>query len=272
MTHLVFINSFDRSGSSAIVNALKTVPHFTIFMQPFNSSGVRKKMYAIWDDSTPDEADKRCFESLAKFEMPIDYFASSWHEKFSSSQSFVPGNVHVLKTTINHFLVPWTKTKYPNILQYAIWRDPLDILASIIRNNVYEKSYAGAVAEILPAIESNNFLRKCFIRYVQFLDSDNKKAAFLIAVRNSFLLSHVDADKLIDYELFKTSPSKALSYFVNQFSDAEIDIDFVRNQDLSVWGHPYSPGESHRQLIDNSTLEFCQDVFHTLYSMRAKFS
>jgi len=268
MTTLTFLNAFDRSGSSAILNCLRVLPNFQVLMQPFNSSGVRRKMYTIWNEDTPDPEDKKCFRDLSSFRMPSEYFVSVWHRDFSSTKEFVPQHHHVLKTTINHFLIPWTMQNFPSIKQYAIWRDPLDILGSVIRNNAFKLWYQDALREITATVRKNNFLSEEFASFIPELTSDQRISAFLIAVRNSFMFHHIDSKNVINYELFRSDPTAGLRDFVADISGTTFDFSQIAKSDLNLWGAAYVTNKCYRDLICKESRNFADRVFAVLYRYR----
>lgn len=132
------LNGYDRSGTSAISRILAKHPDIELIFRPFNSGPVRKKMYSIWDKSTPTEIDNSFFKKLEEGILDADYFVSGWHEKFSTVEnSFKENKLHVIITNINHFTVEWVSKYYPKIEQWAIWRDPIMILNSCVKNEFY---------------------------------------------------------------------------------------------------------------------------------------
>ena len=137
MGDFLIINGFDRSGTSAITRLLATHPKVELIMQPFNSGFIRKKMYSILEETDECRPEHVFFKALKNNEIKNELIDSYWHYEHSTTQHFKDGQLHIIKTTINHFTQKWMNENYPEIDVWGIWRDPKDIVDSIIRNKFY---------------------------------------------------------------------------------------------------------------------------------------
>lgn len=267
--HTIILNGFDRSGSSAISRTLAQHPDIELFMQPFNSGPVRKKMYQIWDDSIATEADIQFFKGLEQGLMHRDYIQSHWFEKYSSVKEFVPGHIHIVKTTLNHFLVDWCQSRFPEIHQWAIWRDPWDILASLVRNDFIGEWYEDAVVQVIKVVTEQDSLSP-FRQFLNSLKHPHVQAAFLIGVRSFELFSHVLVDRVIFYDEFKNEPSPSLMRFLKTYDLAVFNMD--AEGDMNVIGAFRSNQKPVSELIEKGNLTLISSIFAVLIDlMKTRF-
>jgi len=267
--HIIILNGFDRSGGSAISRSLAQHPEVELFMQPFNSGPVRRKMYQIWNDDVATDEDVKFFEGLEKAEILRDYIKSHWFEKYSTTQSFIPGRVHLIKTTLNHFLIDWCQVRFPGIDQWAIWRNPWEILISLIRNEFIGEWYVTALEELSPVVRTTSLLAP-FRKFLGGLDNPHAQAAYLIAVRSYFLFNYVKNDRVIFYEDFYDNPSNGLSGFLNAYNLVPLEIE--AGKDLNIAG-TFSPDNRKAiELVDLESIELISSIFAVLTDLiKTKF-
>ena len=259
--HTIILNGFDRSGSSAISKSLSQHPDIELFMQPFNSGPVRRKMYQIWDDTVAAEEDIKFFEGLETGILHREYIHSHWFEQHSTSKEFIPGRLHVVKTTLNHLLIPWCQTRFPNIHQWAIWRDPWQILSSLIRNDFIGDWYADGFEQITVTVKNNEGL-SLFAEFLPRISHPHSQAAFLIAVRSFVLFTNVNSNRVIFYNEFKKNPSGACALFFEMYGLMPISID--SKDDLNIIGTYDQVRSDSRELIDASAEEVISSIFAML--------
>lgn len=265
MDKVVIIHGFDRSGTSAISRTLASMDRVELFMQPFNSGPIRKRMYELWDSDMASDSDKAFFQGLTQGEIDHEYIKSHWFFDHSTSQHFVDGHLHIIKTTINHFTVDWIKNDFPAIDQWAIWRNPMDILASLVRNDFIGDWYHDALKEITPTV-NNHSIFEPYRSFLFELDNEIKMAAFLIAVRSHYLFDKIDGHNIIVYEDFVENPLKSLSHFTEKYSLDSGSINMVNN-DLNVIGKNYDPGAKHTSVLKNEDMAFAYRVFNPLIAL-----
>lgn len=265
MPHSVILNGFDRSGSSAISQSLARLAKVELFMQPFNSGPVRQKMYEIWDGKVADDADVNFFKGLEKGVLHKEYIKSHWFHKHSSVQEFHPNKLHLIKTTINHFLIDWAQSEFPLIDQWAIWRNPMDILTSLIRNDFIGQWYTDGVSSITPAVEGHALLREHYYRFIGQLNHLHLQAAFLIAVRSHYLFSYVQKDKVIVYEKFKKDNAQGLRHFVDYYGlEPNLSHDTT---DKNIIGKSYNAEIEYDELFDAGHNELIRAIFAPLIDL-----
>src|SRR5690606_9554940 len=199
MSDFVILNGFDRSGTSAISKVLLSHPQIELIMQPFNSGFIREKMYKILDEDDRESPEHQFFSDLSNNTLNNDLIKSHWHEKYSSTHKYQEGKLHIIKTTINHFAQRWMVDNYPEIDVWGIWREPKDIVDSIIRNYFYNDWYKDAIREIIPTIKSESSLSNHFQIYLPLLNSKVYETAFLLAVRSYFFFLHLYPQNVINY-------------------------------------------------------------------------
>jgi hypothetical protein len=260
LTNNVVLNGFDRSGSTAISRTLAQHPDIELIMHPFNSGSIRKKLYQILDERNVSAEDVDFFAKLERGELEKSYIKSEWHPRHSTVADFVPGRLHVLKTTLNHFTISWIARAFPRIEMWGIWREPLDILSSILRNGFNEKWYRGAIEEIGPTVRNSPVLAPVFAHQLDRLDNEARKTAFLIAVRTYFFFHHLDRRKQIVHEHFRRDRNAALAPFVSYFGLRPYDFATVEDEDLNVVGLRFD-GASHRSIIPAQDVSFCEELF-----------
>lgn len=207
MSDFIILNGFDRSGTSAISRTLATHPKVELIMQPFNSGFIREKMYQLLDVKDPNSPEHIFFTDLQNNRINNDLINSHWHQKYSTTTEYVDGHLHIVKTTINHFAQKWMDENYAEIDVWGIWRDPKDILESIIKNDFYTEWYDDAIEKITITVIKEEILKKNYLSFIDQLNSEIKKTAFLIAVRSHFFFKYLTPGKVLNYELFKKNPN-----------------------------------------------------------------
>ncbi len=239
-------------------------PSVELVFRPFNGGSIREKMYDILSDENVSDADVQFFSELSKGKFDSRYVVSWWHKKYSSiSNRFLEDRLHVIITNLNHFTVPWVSAKFPNIESWAIWRNPLDIVQSCLENNFLGDWYEDALENVIQAVRSDEFLSSQFLQYEDCLDDEVKKISYLLAVRNTYLFNNIERGKIVDYDLFKTDPNRALRPVLDYFElDSSYDFSSMLEQDLnSVPGKVrYAPGMKKKHTFSDENVEFLSRV------------
>lgn len=263
----VIVNGFDRSGTSAICKTLNMHSSIELIMQPFNSGSIRKTMYQILDNTIATKEDFNFFKGLENNYLDNDYIYSEWHKKYSTVHDFQDEKLHVIKTTINHFTIGWVKENFPSIELWGIWRDPFDILASIIRNNVSGIWYTDALEAISNTVKNNVELNQLFYTLEKETDTFPKQAAYLIAVRSYHFFKQTQTQKIINYEIFKTDPNLSLKNFTKYFNLSKFDFSQSEQNDLNIFGKSYIKNKSYRDLLSKEEIVFAEKAFYPLYEL-----
>ena len=277
MNNFILIG-FDRSGTSAISRTLAQHPQIELIFRPFNSGPIRKKMYEVLSDQDVTNQDIKFFSYLERGKLDSSYFNSEWHTKFSTvKDSFKDGKTHVIITNINHFTVKWVNENFPLQEQWAIWRNPFDILNSCVKNKFYGEWYNDALEQVFKTVRNNSDLVNYFLPWESKVKDSNMviKTAYLLAVRNYFLFSNIAIGKVVDYEIFKSNPNKALEPILNSFRlDSGFDFSNYLNEDLnsipSIDG--YKPNKKSTVILSEEEMSIAKLLFEPLIDLyQSKF-
>lgn len=268
ITNNLILNGFDRCGSSVIATALATHPQTEVLYHPFNSGSIRHKMYQIMSDDIASVEDVRFFMELENRQLWKDYIISPWFKEYSTTLDFIPGKLHVLKTTLNHLTIRWIHERFPHIEIWGIWRDPFDILASLVRNAFYAQWYTDALPQIITTLKSNGEFPPLFTDCLGDIgDSEVKALALLIATRSYFFFRYLEQDKLINYENFKADPNAELNKISKYFEIGKYSIDTRIDEDHNIVGLGYEKGKSHRHLINKEEHLFATRLFLPVFEL-----
>lgn len=262
-TNNLIINSFDRSGSNAIIKTLAQHPQIEYLMNPFNGGSIRKKTNFILTSNNTTQEDFSFFKNLENETLYTDYIKSGWFNTHSTTTKFIKGHLHILKTTLNHFTVEWLNHNFPKIETWGIWRNPYDILASIIRNNFHKDWYIGFKDEIISTVLKNNQLKEEYGTFIHQIDSDVRTTAFLLSVKNYYFFKNINHYKIFSYENFIENPNKAVEYFMRYFRLDDF-VFKVNNSDLNIVGKEYMPGRGYKNVIPTKDKDFIKEVLKPL--------
>ncbi len=265
MSSFVIINGFDRSGTSAISRTLSSHPETELIMQPFNSGFIRERMYQVFEEEDELHEAFRFFRALENNRLDNEIIKSHWHFTHSTTQEFVPGKLHLIKTTINHLAQRWTKSHFPAVHVWGIWREPIDIVSSIIRNGFFGEWYADGIKEILPTLQKEKFLGEIYLSFSETLETDVQKTAFLLAVRTHFFLQYLDADKLLSYERFRQD-SNYLNGFTQHYGLNKFDFEKSANEDLNIIGQPMAENKGYTFSVTD--MDFMNRIFTPINNLK----
>lgn len=260
----LILNGFDRCGSTAIARTLARHPEIEVIMQPFNSGSIRSKLYHLMNDELATPADIRFFKMLEAGQLDTSYIQSDWHRKHSTVGAFEPGKLHVLKTTLNHFSAAWVNERFPGIEQWGIWRDPMEMLASLIRNGFHEKWYNDSMPQLAQTVRQSELLRPVFAEFLDSLDNHVRLTGFVLAVRTFFYFSHISGMNVLQYERFVDNPNHCFAYLMEHFELAPFDFGCHSDCDLNVVGKVYEAGADHRDILPRVDRAFLSAVFSPL--------
>lgn len=263
--HVAILTGFDRSGSTAISRALATHPRVELFMQPFNSGPIRRHLYEVMTDDLAGEETISFFNNLAGGYLDRSYIKSPWFESQSTAAQLVPGSVNILKSTLTHFATDWIRTRWPSLHQWIIWRDPIEILASLVRNGFHLKWYNDAFPTLLDTIYSVPFLEAILGKTAAEARGPVEQCAVVIAARVYFQLHYGSREQLIKYSTFVQSPRGGLARFFEYYGlDESIDSNMIVAQDLNLIGAAYQPNVSHVDVIPQENRQSVLSMFEPL--------
>lgn len=273
MGSFIILNGFDRSGTSAISRTLASHSKAELIMQPFNSGFLRKRMYDEFGIENYEEVEqaKIFFNDLRENKLNNDLINSHWYYKESSTLEYIPKKLHIIKTTINHLAQKWMKDNYSDIDVWGIWRDPKEIVSSIMNNGFYGKWYNEGINSIRKTVESVDFLNQYYMHFFERLDTDVKRTSFLLAVRTHFFLNFLDEDKLIDYAIFKNDADHGLERFVNYYNLNNYNFNEYSKKDLNLIGRHFLNREKFS--FSRNDHKFMNEIFeHINRFKRNKFN
>jgi hypothetical protein len=265
MSDFILLNGFDRSGSSAISRTLTTHPEIELIMQPFNSGFIRKKLYQIFDETDKNSEAFQFFEGLRNNEIREEFIHSHWYFNHSTTRKYQPDKIHLIKTTINHFAQKWMKEHFNDIDVWGIWREPQDIVFSIIRNGFFGKWYPEGVKEITPTVLKEPELKNHYQSFINELDNEIKTTSFLLAVRSHFFFRHLDKDKLIVYEDFRDNPNY-LWKFTRYYGLQDKDFSNAAKGDLNIIGKREAHNDNN--LFKKNDIDFMNKIFEPLKNLK----
>ena len=273
-TSLVFLVGFDRSGTSAVSKTLAMHPKIELLWRLFNSGPIRAKMNTILNEESITFEDTAFLKGLENGRINLEYVKTPFHLKTSTvGENFAEGHLHVLISNINHFASPWIAANHPLIEHWLLWRNPYHILQSCVENDFISTWYGGALNEVLDAVRGNELLMKEFGWCIEGLSNDWRITAFLIAVKNSIMLSVTGEKRVLDYDVFKENPNLALSPLLSRFN-LSIDFDFSSALEIDLntipSKEPYVKGKKVKLTIPSEQHEFLYKIFSPLFKMAHK--
>lgn len=266
----LILNGFDRCGSSAVARTLANHPEIELIMQPFNSSSLREKTYKLMTEESSTQEEIAFFSSLEKNTLDTSFITSHWHEKFSTVGEFSSSSLNIIKTTMNHFTAAWVNECFPKIEQWGIWREPVDILSSIVRNGFHETWYVDAVPQIFDTVKESDELFSVYGSFIEKIDSNVKLVAFVMAVKTYFYFRNIDKNKIIFYDTFIKDPNLAVSYLLEYFSLCSYDFMSSSALDLNVTGMPFELGNNYTNVLPLVDKDFINAVLETLEQFSPK--
>lgn len=265
MSAFIIMNGFDRSGTSAISRTLASHPSIELIMQPFNSGFIREKMYQVFKEWDEESNAFRFFRALEDNRLENDIIKSQWHYKYSTTKKFIPGKVHLIKTTINHLAQRWMINNFPSVDVWGIWREPKDIVSSILRNGFYGEWYSEGVSKIIPTLKGESFLGDFYLNFVDELKTDAQSTAFLVAIRTHFFLEYLNKDKLLIYECFKRNPNY-LNEFIAHYDYQFFDFREPARRDLNIIGQPMRKDTTHEFSLEE--IDFMEAIFTPIIELK----
>lgn len=226
-----------------VARVLAKHPAVELIFQPFNSTNVRRRMYQVWDDGVALPEDAAFLQGLAENRLDEGYIVSHWHARHSTVRAFVPGHLHVVKTTLNHLTARWMARRFPGLAMWALWRDPLAILSSVLRNGFFQEWYGDAAVDALSETAAAHPAE--FGAYAELRPdpgSDAQKTAYLIGARSYFLFRHVAPEHVVRYERVLADPNAELGRVLRAAGQPPFDFTPFVHTDYNVIGRPLGEG------------------------------
>jgi hypothetical protein len=261
----IILNGFDRCGSSAISKTISNHPDVELIMQPFNSGFMRKSMYQAIEQSQYISDAQSFFNKLKINELDNKNIHSHWHKNHSTTEEFIPGKLHLVKTTINHFAQRWMNQNYKNIDVWGIWRDPFAIINSIKKNDFQDNWYSDALDKLRPTVMNEKNLESKFGTFFNESLSSDQELALIFAVRSYFFFNYLPSDKLIIYESFRDDANKALKTFSDCYELEKINFNAFSKLDLNLIGKPFNPSNNNE--LNHETKESISPILSPLIEL-----
>ncbi len=259
-TKTVLMTGFDRSGTSAVSRTLAAHPKIELFMQPFNSGPLRRLLYQILADDLVSEDDVQFFSGLENGRIDTDYIKSHWFFEHSTTTKYIPGSLHIIKSTISHFKLPWLQQRFPSIEVWGIWREPMDVLSSIFRNG-FETWYENSFEELADSVRQNERLNAVFGKFLHLTLNPIEQVALNLAVRCHHFFGHVPADQVIHFDEFCTDAT-SLNRFCRSSGLPEFDFRSFSDGDHNIIGRLDS-GEK-ADPFHGKNLQVVNEILHPL--------
>ncbi|MFW5803670.1 MAG: hypothetical protein ACOCWG_00395 [bacterium] len=159
----------------------------------------------------------------------------------------------------------WMKDNFPDIDVWGIWREPEDIVESIIRNGFYGKWYPEGVKEVTPTIRNEPELKKHYENLLGQVNNEIRNTAFLLAARTHFFLKYLDKDKLIIYEKFKKDPNHLLK-FTRYYGLSDSDFSDMAAKDLNITGKMTKTKQA--DMFEQADKEFMDKIFEPIKKLK----
>jgi hypothetical protein len=261
---LLFLNGFDRSGSSMIGGLLAEHPGVAYFFQPFNRTEVHATQWEPWRPGEAHPATERFLAALLAGRVERDYLGADLFDRHSTATAPRVDRLNVVKETKLHLKTAWLRERFPTIAVRGLWRDPRGILCSLRRNGFGDAWYGErAFRAVEPLIRAEPDLEP----YRPFLDRGPdalERLALVVAARTHLFGRALGARDWIVYEEVVADPDRALGSLVADFGLAPYPFADHRERDFNVVGAPSRGVDLWRTWFDAEQLARLDAVFAPL--------
>ncbi|HXH18243.1 MAG TPA: sulfotransferase [Chitinophagales bacterium] len=236
---ICFLIGFDRSGSSMIARMLAHHPQINLLFHPFNSTEVTHTQWRYWEPEEKHNATARFLRKMTEGVLDKSYIKSDWFYNYSKTLEIQPDGLNLIKDTKFHFKIEWLRKNFPQIEVFGIWRNPRDILCSLLRNDFHRTWYSHLNIELLMSICSGiKRLRK----YRQFLKApigQEEIMAIALAMRTEMLLVQTKKTNWLVYEKILAKPDVHLNSFTARFRLKPFQFGKFLQNDYNVAGKKF---------------------------------
>jgi len=258
---ICFLIGFDRSGSSMISRVLAQHPKVNLLFHPFNSTEVTQTQWEYWQ---PKENHQDTFQFQKKMTEGIldkEYIKSDWFFNYSKSPEIKPDELNLIKDTKFHFKIDWLQENFPEIEVFGIWRDPRDILCSLVRNDFHRLWYANLNVELLrricstiqPLAKYNPLTGNSLQQY--------EAMALGIAMRTEMLMARIKKRNWLVYEEIIAEPDVHLNEFTARFGLSRFDFKDLINKDYNVVGEKFERTGQWKSFFSQAEKERINRIF-----------
>ena len=234
----ILINSFDRSGSSMLQRILSYHPQIEVLFNPFNSTIFRDEILNYWKPSYINNEAKLLIDDVFTGNFSSERIKSHWFK--NNIVDFDKEKFYVVKTNNFHFKLDWLKANFPELDFYALFRNPLDILISLHKNNFIEEWYSGWAFKELHYFFENPKINIHFNHEViNYLKTDISKMFFLILVSHAVILEQTHTSNRITYESILGDVNAILNSIITKKGLIEFDFSPYIDVDYNLIGESF---------------------------------
>lgn len=258
----ILINSFDRSGSSFTAKLLAKHPKIECLFQPFNGSIFRREMYKVWDKDFESLDGKELFDAVLNGNFNDGTIKSHWFFKHSTCTNLSKDKLHLIKTTNLHFKIKWILNNYPNVETWALIRNPLGILASLVRNGQHEAWYGGSTFnEILNVYKQLDFYdEKIYHKMMETSDSV-EQMAYIISILNTKMLKDTPEKHVLKYENLLENANTEFSKLLVGENIPGFDFSLFVGEDFNIIGKKFEGFNKHIKSFPKEKLKKYTEIF-----------
>jgi hypothetical protein len=239
-TQLAVLCGFDRSGSSMVARLVARHPEVECLFQPDNGTVLHRTQWERWAPEHRDAEAERFFAELIAGRLDRSFIRSDWFANHSSTTAIVPGRLHIVKSTKLHLKVDWLAARFPELPLFALVRDPMATLASLVDNDFHRTWYGARDFEALCALVASSPELPAPLRAaVLAADDDVSRMAAMIAVRTRLLVDAVPAARVLHHERIVADPDGELCRLVGHFGRPPFGFAAHAGEDFNVVGKPF---------------------------------
>ena len=257
---LAILLAFDRSGSSMTARILGSLPGVNLLFQPFNGTEVSRSQWEVWDESFESPRTARFLRQLEEGNLDEGYIQSEWFRRYSSSSRVDPLALNLIKDTKLQFKVRWLQTRFPSVRIVGLWRDPIWIMESLVRNGFVDTWYGYLTEAMLVAAASATGLIETYADAFGALRERKDFVALGLALRTHYHLLNTPPRDWVRYESLVGSPAiegrRLAALLGTGFATGGLDV----THDYNVAGEAYTGSRDLRQTLSTEDIEVLQRI------------
>ena len=262
VSKFLLLNSFDRSGSTLISKALEQHPKVENLFNPFNATVFRRKFMDVWPSPESAESEiegKRLLSLLLKGDFKNPSFKSKVYLEHSSTFE-LKESLYIMKTTNFQMKTSWFIQEYPVIPYYALIRNPLDILTSLVRNDFHTQWYGGWAYKELVSCVQNNPAFNIPLNLLKLEDEIEQMAA-IIGVLNNEMLKCLPQSNIIKYEDIIQDPNKELNLLLEKYNFSKFDFSSSFSNSVNSSGKAFDGKRHSKEIFSSKQIEKYISIF-----------
>lgn len=201
---LVLLLGFDRCGSSMTARMLGAHPGVNLVFHPFNSTEVHRDQWRIWPAGEVHDDTAQFWQSLRRGVLDGSYLRAHWHDAHGSWSH--DAHTVVVKDTKAHFHVAWLRRVVPDLRIVGLWRDPTEILGSLVHNGFHETWYGGDMLSRLLATWPDGL--DAMRTIAERAETSVERMAVMIAARTAGLFRSLPPSDVLRYRRILADPER----------------------------------------------------------------